>query len=107
MADKWKWPRADHGAPRGQIENVLVDRIDRTWRPLAVAMTTKVERENVIVVAQRARHPVPTARVIQPAVYQYKWRLIVASIIPVVELQAVRMKKERTRLELLRVCHCR
>src|ERR1700687_1189536 len=54
VADKGEWPRADHVAERGQIENVLGDRIDRTWRPLAVAMTAEVERENVIVVAQRA-----------------------------------------------------
>src|SRR5205807_7442197 len=81
-------------------------RIDRTRRPLAVAMTAEVERVNVIVVAQRARHPVPTARVIQPAVHEHHWRFVVAPVIPVMELQAVRVKKERTRFEW-RVCHCR
>src|SRR5712692_10919964 len=97
MADKGKWPLADHIAERGQIENVLGYRIDRTWRPLAVAMTAEVECENVIVVAQRARHPVPTASMIQPAVNEHHWRFVVAPVIPVVQLQAVRIKKERKR----------
>src|SRR5260221_4265008 len=62
VADKTKWPRADHAAQRGQIEYVLGDRIDRTWCPLAVAMTTKVERECVIFAAQTSLHPVPNPR---------------------------------------------
>jgi hypothetical protein len=51
-----------------EVEDVLGDAVERAGRPGAIAVPAQIERIDVKVLTQCARNPVPTARVIKPAV---------------------------------------
>ena len=66
----------------GKIQHVLGNAIERALRPGAVAMSTQIERVDVVILAERARHPVPVARVVESAVDQDHDRLAVGAPVP-------------------------
>src|SRR5579871_6545849 len=82
----------DNIGQRGKIEHVFRDAIERAWRPCAIAVPTQVERIDVLILAQRPRHPVPAPGMIQAAVNQNHNRLAFGSPIPKLKFQPVRIE---------------
>src|SRR2546422_6900565 len=80
-----------------QIEDVFGDAVERPRGPRAVAVPAQIERVDVIVLAQGTRHPIPVPGMIQPAVNQHQRRLRVLTVVPELELQAVRIEEVRDR----------
>ncbi len=70
MPDHVHRKAADDVDQRGEIQHVLGDAVDRARRPGAVAVAAQIERINMVIVAERAGHPIPVAGVIQTAVDQ-------------------------------------
>jgi hypothetical protein len=60
-------------------------------------MASQIERVNVVVVAQSAGNPVPAAGVIESAVDENQRRLVVFTVVPKLQLQAVRIEEVRDR----------
>ena len=86
MADQADGELVDDVEQRGEIEHVLGDVVHGAGRPGAVAVSAQVERVDVVVLAQRSRHPVPVARVVQPAVDQHQRGLAVLPVVPELQL---------------------
>src|SRR5712671_5676903 len=95
MSDKADRKLVDDIEQRGKIEHMLGHAVHGARSPGAVAVSAQVERIDVVMLAQRARHPVPVARVVQAAVDEYQRGLAVLSVIPELQLQSVRVKKVR------------
>src|SRR6266480_778529 len=104
-AMRGRWPHAlDRNNLADQIgkstsiresDNVLGNGIECARRPLAVAVAAKVERVHMIISTQSCGHAVPTPRVVKASMHEHKRRFGFLPIIPIVQLQAVREKKER------------
>ena len=79
----------DDVGEHSQIEDVLLNAVERTWSPRTVPMPAQVDRIHVIVVTQCPGDPVPTPRMIARAVYQqHHWLAIVAPV-PKLQLQPI------------------
>src|SRR5580704_14327819 len=65
------------------------DAIDGAGRPGAVAMPAQVHGVDVKMLAERARHPVPVAGMIQAAMHQQERRKAILSPVPELQLQAI------------------
>jgi hypothetical protein len=89
VADQADGKIADHVQHRGEIEDVLGDGVDGAGSPGAVAVAAQVQRVDVIVLAQRAGHPIPIARVIEGAVNEEECGLSIGAVIPELKLEAV------------------
>jgi hypothetical protein len=76
----------------GEVEHMIRTEIRAVGRPVAIAMSAQVGRDHVPVMPERARGPVPTARMIAPTVYENEQRRTVVSPVYVVELQSLRDK---------------
>src|SRR5258706_14971665 len=62
-------------------------------RPGAIAMTTQVERVNVIVAAKVARHPIPVAGMIERAMHEQQGGLAFTAPVPELQAQSMRIEK--------------
>jgi hypothetical protein len=88
-------PAAQHFNERRQVENVLGDAIERAGRPGTVAVSAQVHGVHVKMLPQRARHPVPVARMVQAAMHQQKRRQAISvrgaipPPVPELQLQAI------------------
>src|SRR6266478_712128 len=89
MADQANLKIINDVEERGEIENVLGDAVGGAGRPGAVAVAAQVQREDVIVLAQDARDPIPIASVVQAAVNEHQRRLAVLTIVPELQLEAI------------------
>ena len=89
MADQVNREVVDDVDQRRQIQHVFGDAIERARRPGAVAVAAQIHGVDVKMLAERARHPIPVAGVIQTAVDQHQSGLAVLSPIPELELEAV------------------
>src|SRR5580698_9822623 len=78
-----------------QIKNVFDEAVHRSWSPRAVPVTSQIERIHAVMLAQRARDPVPVAGVIQAAVDQHERGFSVLSVVPELQFQPVGVKKMR------------
>jgi hypothetical protein len=54
----------------GEIEQVIGSQISAIGGPFAVSMTAQIRRDDMPLISQRARHPIPTSRVIAHAVHE-------------------------------------
>ena len=90
----------DNIGQRRKIQHMFGDAIQRARRPRAISMAAQIQRVDVIIVAQRARHPIPVARMVQAAVNQDQRRLALRAPIPELKLQAVRIEKMRDRFHV-------
>src|SRR4029077_12972406 len=78
---------------RGEIENVLGDTVSGPWGPGAVAVAAQIQGVNVIALAEDLGYPVPIARVVERAVDENKGGLAVLTVIPELQLEAVRVEE--------------
>src|SRR5579862_8286645 len=99
MADYIYRKSIDNVRQRRQIQHVLHHAVKRARGPRAIAVAAQIQSEDVEILAQSLRHPVPIAGVIQAAVDQNQRRLAFAAPIPKLQLQAMRIEKMRDRLE--------
>jgi hypothetical protein len=93
VADEVDGEVADHVGERREVEYMLGDAVERARRLRAVAVPAQVERVDVEIVPQRARHPVPVARVVESAVDEQERRPPLAAPVPELQLQPVRVEK--------------
>jgi len=68
MANQANGKIVDDVEERGEVEYVFADSIGGTRRPCAIAVAAKIQSIDVVVLAQRARDPVPVAGVVESAV---------------------------------------
>ena len=73
-----------------EVVDIGGDRIAAVGRPLAVAVTAQIGRQDVPVVAQRLRHPVPVAAMVAPAMHQQQRRRAGIAPIDVMQPQPLR-----------------
>ncbi len=74
---------------RREIKHVFGNAVHGARRPRAVSVAAQIKRVHVIVLAQGARYPVPTAGMVQSAVHQHQRGLSVLAVIPELQLQPV------------------
>ena len=73
----------------GEVVDVAGHRVAAVGRPLAVAVAAQVGRDDVPVVPQRRRRPVPVPAVVAPAVEQEQRRLVRIAPVHVVQPEAL------------------
>ena len=73
-----------------EIVNVAIHRIVAFSRPLAIAVTTQVGRDNVPVGTQGLGDGVPVAAMVTPAMDQYQWRRVPIAPLNIMQAQALR-----------------
>ena len=80
---------------RGDIQDVLGQAVHRSRGPGAVAVASQVQRVDVKVLAQCARHPVPVAGMVEATVNEQQRWLVVLSKIPELQFEAVGIEEMR------------
>ena len=95
MSDQANGELIDDIEQRREIENVFDQTVHRSRRPCAVPVASQIERVDVIVLAQRARYPIPVASVIQAAMHQYQSGLSVLAVVPELQFQSVGIEEVR------------
>ena len=81
----------------GKVVDESIHRIVSVGRPGAVAVAPRVRRDDMPVLAQFLRHPVPAAAVVTAAVLQNQRRRIGVAPIDIVQPQPLRDKDVRSR----------
>jgi hypothetical protein len=89
VADQANREIVDHVEESGEIEDVLGDRVRRSWCPAAVAVAAEIEGINVVVLAEGLRDPIPVACVVQSTVNENECGLVVLTVVPELEFEAV------------------
>ena len=87
-----------------QIINIAGDRIIAGHVPLAVAVTAKIGTDDMPILAQLHRRPVPTARMIAPAMEQDQRRFVGISPVDIMQPRALRNDTLRGRAGQVHTC---
>ena len=90
MADNRRLLMAECIDQIGEVEHMKRTEVSAVRRPLAIAMSAQVGRNNVPTIPHRMRRPIPAARVITRTVDEQEKRRAFVPPINIVELQALR-----------------
>jgi hypothetical protein len=99
VADQANGKIVDDIEKGGEIENVLAYGVSSAGSPGAIPVAAKIEGVDMIVLAERARDPVPVAGMIESAMNENERGFVVLAVIPELKLEAVRIEEVGDRFQ--------
>src|SRR5579864_8201963 len=93
VADEPDGKLTNHVQQNREVQHMLGHRIDGPWSPSAVAVAAQIKSIDVIMLTQRARDPIPVARMVQPSMNQHYRRQALPAVVPELQLQSIGIKE--------------